>query len=456
MCPRILSKSLESHRRLVGAGRLAKCVPRASPAHTRQVKRKIGKKRGAKGWAGRWRAFIRWKTLGTTGKPDLRALGEQYREVVQKGGEDLKHVERMSKAAAQTALEQPPQAGRSAFGPKARCTQRKQLKDMRLAMSSALKDDDKEQGILNLGKRLLMLGTDLKDCLSVARAAMRAQTREENKHREQVLQVLQEFDEGLGKQQLDELRMAIPDLPIESLKAFPSPQGVSFEFAPKSEDISGASAWAYSSKDSNCSAALREYWQQVHQLVSEGPSAGSSEVPDDRTECRKAGRCLCSRAGQDLKTLRNTFLREMKKVFPPKTDRRKALLNAEIVCRLEASPDMEDFDALLELDNPVRVVYLHLGKMSLSPYRPTFMLLDRGDAGYELGSAAPRTHVKASRDTDTHGGAPDDMIVLFASACLRAMVFPAEHSMSHGCTMKFSAYASIRGAKVAFSTTDHP
>lgn len=110
----------------------------------------------------------------------------------------------------------------------------------------------------------------------------------------------------------------------------------------------------------------------------------------------RAGRCLCTQAGQRLRRLRNKFLQAMKTAFPPASPERGALMAGSIVAHIAWRPATDDGQgASLPADPPLES-WLHVGLMYLSPYRPTFMQLSLYKDLEECSPSPTRVYVKAS------------------------------------------------------------
>lgn len=105
--------------------------------------------------------------------------------------------------------------------------------------------------------------------------------------------------------------------------------------------------------------------------------------------------CVCTGDGRELQALRVQFLRRLKEVCPAKTPRRKLLVDGFVVARVEARPEDDDIDAFLEYDDPVVIMYLHIGKMRLSPYKATLQLLDQQQGNNDPTNPEGHLHVKA-------------------------------------------------------------
>lgn len=377
--------------------------PMCSPPPAPQVKKKVVKVRGRRGFGGMWRAYVREKTAGKKGTQDLRALGMTYREGLASGEMDTEHLGRLGKAATMAGRRHTPKAGESAFAPTGRTEERKRAQLLRNALLTAAKGLDPEQAAIVLSQRLADMGGGVSAGLTAARAVVRLQSRHARHGAAAEDEALLAFRNGRGAQDLAELQKLLPSLEdVEGLMPVPTPMGVCFEVASSKQDaIADAVAWAFKSKQCNASLALREYWAAAHQAVEE-PSEGAEPDTHARiSECLAAGRCVCSGDGPQLRSLRNSCLRAMKRAFPAGSDERRSLLDGFVVLRLTGRPSADNLDALIELDTPIKEVWLQVGLMYLSPYRPTFMEVSKTSGPVEEDPGQERLWVKAC-SMETH------------------------------------------------------
>ena len=176
----------------------------ATCVHPPKVKQKVVKERGKKGFGGRWRAFVRMRTLGAKGRPDLSALSGPYWEAVEQRTEEISTCQALGEAARVTGKAHRPKSGHSAFGASSRNLQARKLQLARQALTAAVKDLDKESGALALGEHLDRMGADMHTCLTVARSALRAaSTRETNHRRRQTDRPWQSLRRGQAESNLN-------------------------------------------------------------------------------------------------------------------------------------------------------------------------------------------------------------------------------------------------------------
>lgn len=352
-------------------------------------------KRGSRGWGGPWRAYVRAKTLGVHGRPSLAQVGEAYRLDKAQGGDHMDRMIAIGQAATRVGRLAAPAAGHSSFGAKTRGAQRKHLKNLRLACVSQ-RIGDREQQALDLAQRLATGGSDIATCLSIARSALRHGFRRDKQRQVDIVKALADFAEGSGDIVAQDVKAALPAVRQQRLTPVPWPMGPLFECVPHTpEETSATAAWCRQSKETTLSAELRRFWTSAHKTVMDANSPAIGSVAQGQSPCRLAGVCVCSAEGKMLKKFRNAFIAWMKTVFPPHMPQRAGLLQGRMVVRLRGMPDMTDEDALLDEEAAVHDVYLHVGMQYLSPYRPTFMLLEKDDPGAAESLPAGRLRLKA-------------------------------------------------------------
>lgn len=343
----------------------------------RQVKKKAIKPRGRRGFGGRWRAFVRLTSLGQKGRPHLSTIGMRYKAAEQAGDQVLERAAQLGRAATVGGRALVPRAGQSAFGPTSRDDNRLRQQRTRASALQLVAARSTEDAAIALADHLAIAGTDLQSCLTAARSALRTSAGRRKKAEDEARQTLAAFSDGVGGQSLADLSMSLPGIEgIKGLVPVPHPRGLCFE-APgvQPEHIADAVSWAYQSKQANASSCMKEYWAKAHTLLGGQQSAPATDKTDPPTMCQLAGRCICSGVGKDLRALRDAVLRSMKRTFPAGSSERKRLLEGFVVLRLSCvaiGNDPHDPGCT----GVAKDIFLHVGMMYLSPYRPTYLCLD--------------------------------------------------------------------------------
>lgn len=335
---------------------------------------KIVKKRGRRGFGGPWRAYVRAKTLGRRNAPSLKQLGHLYRQDKASGVVDMTPFEVVGAAATRAGRLYTPAAGRSIFGATSRDEQRRHSREISRALLAVGDTKDKAEAAITLAERCSGLGTNVAQSLKAARAALRLHTKASSTRAKDDAGALQAYRDGAGAEGLATLRQAFPSLPLEAgITPVPTDDGLCFEVQPATQAmISDSIAWAYQTKQCNASSTLRQFWEELHQ-VTEGESSSQPPGANGPKECRAAGQCVCQGPGCALRRFRNAFLRALKAAFPTQSLGRKHLVDGFVFVRLTGRPSDDNADAFVELDEPIKETWLHVGLQYLSPFRPTFM-----------------------------------------------------------------------------------
>lgn len=373
-------------------GFVVRRLARPGPCQAKQTKTK---KRGGRGWGGAWRAYIRSQSLGCSGKADLNALSGSYKEFKEKGGVPFRDIKKAGAAATATGRLRPLRHGHSAFGHTSRTQARQKVADLRRMLCEGTKVADKEDHVVQVLGRLAVSGVSVTSCLSLARSAMREQSAQGRIEERDVDRILAEFSNGPGAEQLQTVLRHLPELSSLALTPTPSAFGMAFHAAgPSADSLAKAVAWATSSKSSNVAQTLDRWWAQAHESLQEEECQPTPPLPEPGTACLAAGRCICSPEGRRLRLFKNRFIQAMKVACPAGSDQRALLADGRVVAHIvgagmpEANAEGADL-SLASVD-----LWLHVGMIYFSPFRPTFM---RVELVSDLGECAPnpsRIYVK--------------------------------------------------------------
>lgn len=348
---------------------------------------------------GAQRAFVRLKTLGTKGMPDLKRVGEQFR--TERSARSPDYLRAVAMAATLARLRKiGVMTSRSHFGLNSKGVRKKVLKDMQVALWQQTKGDSDESRLLSLSDQIMKRGLTMAEALSMARSATRFEAAQARASRAGEMQSLQEFREKSGAQKLNDLLRDAPAL--SAFKFQPEPLGGCDVFsmsARSADDVAQTLAWAHqASKATNLSAALEQCWDQLHHTIGKDPSLDlpSGGVVAPPSACYDAGICLCTGDGPKLKLIGDLFLRLMKKVFAKGSGVREMLSAGRIVVLITGEPDTDDYETILGMDAAFGQVLFHLGLQYFSPFRPTFMEVHEVEAGEEAPASGGRRYVKAT------------------------------------------------------------
>lgn len=368
----------------------------------RQVKTKLKFGQAARG--GPHRAFVRLRTVGTAGRPDLKLLAEDFRLQKAQNSPAYKQALAMASAAKQ-ARRFATSASQPFFGPNSKAIRRSRTQVAQLVLWRRTQGMREEERAIAIGEHIVRQGLGLRDTLAMARAAIRVDTAQERAMHDAQQAALDAYQAGIGAKSLAQLRELLPCLKDFDLR--PAPCGVAecFEVLPTPwQSVVDATAFAHASGATNLGAALESDWKHRHQIVlEESCSSIASQGNDAPSQCYTAGVCLCSGPGKTLAQMGSALLAHMKKVFAPRSDARRLLLDGFIVLRLTGAPGTDDEEE--QIPRPCLADrFFHIGLMYLSPFRPTLLPLSAADAGEEAPIADGRLYVQVRTlaPTQTH------------------------------------------------------
>lgn len=367
-------------------------------AHSKVKQTAQRKPRGRRGWGGPWRAYVRAKSLGKPGKPDLRILGKSYNEDVASGKVDMKNLQRLGRAAAIRAQHVALTSGASAFGPKGRNLKRHKMRLLRSGLVALANSTDKDDRAISVGKSVVATGVDAAACLSLARSALRTGGSDKRKALVDRCEVLKTWGSTVGSKIVERLKEEHPWLRAYALQPLPLPKGAMVALQePDGDEVAGVAAWASASRSSNLGACLKSSWDDMHKTLLEEDCQPCMQKPAAALGCWAAGCCICSPDGKALHQLCAALLANMKRTFPKASAKRQLLANGSIVACLRLDYSVDDYEAMLELDTPLRLMYLHIGLMYFKPFRPTMMVLEPVGNESAASSSNNRLLLKAIR-----------------------------------------------------------
>lgn len=365
------------------------------PAEKAKVKKRIIKATGkAKFAGGAWRAWVRKKTKGSGQKADFRALAVAYHALDPQERAELVRIGRAATLAGASKMQ-----GQSSFGPTTRQAKRiAEGKFRQERIRRRLLGNIDMSGLTTMAEALAITGCNVHkiDELSrIARGEARqvaaAKRSEQYGHK----RMLERYHSEVGERLVGEVVSAIPTLaglPAQ-LRATPERCFDCFEVASATEgDVAKIVSYgAQHGKRSNVLQALRLDWDQKVQTISgEGlPPLTFDGSRDEgrRDRCRSFGVCICSGEGRVVMSMANSFLRHFKPVVKFGTPEREHLLNGLLVVQLHWSPSCTPVDgkgaAAVVGNNKEALdsydIFWHVGWISLSPYLPSFQVLEARD-----------------------------------------------------------------------------
>eukprot|EP00971_Amphidinium_carterae_P143266 2838343-Amphidinium_carterae.1 len=356
------------------AGGLRQHESKKMSSNQSSVKKQVLKSKKRRFKPGPWRAFVRQRTLQQIGIPDLGSIATEYRKAKAESTEDYMHASATSAAAVVPRVLRTRTTNKSNLGARGRDVQRQATKMKRKALWVATST----QAPVPRGEALANLTSTtqtLPEALSAARRLQMLDGAASRQARQADLEILRNYDTSVGAETLAFCKRALPHLPLESWapRALPAADGPLLYLPGSSAAVAtDALAWAHLAQSSNLPSALEKEWQSAHETIPHETHCVQAVVRENNA-CRLAGVCLCSRLGKSLLALRNVVVKEMKTEFGSKLSR-APLASGDIVLRLCCQVSCS---ACIDGDERRDEVFLHVGHISFSPYKPVYHELKR-------------------------------------------------------------------------------
>ncbi len=377
------------------------CHPILPPPPCQATKRGLRKQHGtsAKGKqqrrdGGLWKAFVREKATGSPGRPDLKQLGADYRRAKSTKDPILDRLAPIAKAATRSgrALRKLGASGRlHPFGPSASALARKRKADSIKTSALALAAMDPVQMLEHMAT---YSADNFHHGFRIAKRMQTELAKQSKSKFNDEDRVLDEYDAKIGAQDVDAFLKKLPKFPKTCVSRVPSEGAplfaVNSNAAEAARDIC---AWAEATQGLNVTETLESQWAARHTTIMHDESIAEkfSDCSPNVNECWKLGWCRCNPDGLTRWRIRNALLQEMKKVFAPAPKgHRKLLASKSVVVKItqasttaEAAPASDDpWDALAAYQIPTTTtseLWLHIGHISFSPYRPTYQIMYKVD-----------------------------------------------------------------------------
>eukprot|EP00971_Amphidinium_carterae_P352908 6492769-Amphidinium_carterae.6 len=348
--------------------------------------------------SGAWRAFIRLRSWGQAGSPNLSLLAKAYRDAkVNRTAEFLMCCRVASVGKVQG--KQLKHKSTSCFGIKGREVRRASMKQQKQGFWQRTRGLAVHERSSVLAAQGHMHRHSLRDAMTYGRAQERLATKQSREDIQKAADILREFESTTGKQQLNDLLSALPDLRDEKSLLTPVPVEMGTCFALSTgidKTISKAAGWAASSRKTNVSQSLYQEWQSRHEPVEAHPSV---HMPKDEKPhpCRLAGTCICTGEGILLRKLAGSIRASMKRACPGLAAS-NPLTSGNIVLQLLGESPSTQNDTRSQHHR--QSLWLHVSAMYYSPYRPTYHELfaaSRGEDGSDADPSNRRQLLKVGR-----------------------------------------------------------
>lgn len=339
---------------------------------------------------------MRLRSLGQRGSPGLSALAKEYAPAKKSNSAEYRMAEALGRAATKSSKRNKPAASRTAFGLRPKRAKAARLQRLQAAVVSALRQGG-DPTALALVPKLVASGANIAQCLTIATAALKQLSKSDAADASAHAMALQAFRDGPGAKALANFRQHFPLLRNVELTPVPSDGRFAlFELgAPSPASVSMATAWAQCTRSTNLGKCLEDGWAKMASPITSerGDDGGSSEAKGaPKSPCIMAGLCICQDEGRLLNKFRVRFLQAMKMVFKPATPERQLLVDGKIVCCLRSRRD----DGAE--DSQSHEVWLHIGYMLFSPYKPTFAHMERVEPLSATAIGGRRVHLKVASE----------------------------------------------------------
>eukprot|EP00971_Amphidinium_carterae_P019674 387744-Amphidinium_carterae.1 len=230
---------------------------------------------------GAWRAWTHHHLWGQKGqRPDLSTAASAYREAKATNALEYQNAVALGKRARAAARVKTTSG--SSFGPSFRKVKRLVARQLQTALFNQLHDKSQAEQADLLAKKLAHTDHSLQDVLGMTRALNTMSTQVANQRSQEQLATLHEFETTIGKEQLQSLLAALPDLGFDNvLQPVPSAFGPAFVVKHQGhESLAKTMDWATSTGKSNLPAALAQHWAHQHTAVLHSHCAKIVEAPD--------------------------------------------------------------------------------------------------------------------------------------------------------------------------------
>ena len=352
---------------------------------------------------GRWRAWIRYKSQGQKGTPNITELARSYHDAVVAECPDLLDLARHGAAATKACRIAVRKIKGSSFGITGRLALSKCRRQVKAAFwhkTCGMSVSDRALAIAEHRGTHGVQGDALQSAMSMARSHQNMDGRNKVRQVEADLKAVEMYESSAGLQSLSKLTELLPWLLPESLKPVPMGKSACFSFKPSGQETATMGcAWAGASRKTNVGPCLEEAWAEQHQTVMHNMCPPVGVAGAMSSVCRDAGICICSVQGRRLYRFRNALLRQMKASFK-EPSKRNLLAEGFVVAHLSCiSGPMEDGPDSGPGEGGMHDLWLHVGLQYFSPYRPTYHILQKVDSpDHEEQDATPCVYLKANSD----------------------------------------------------------
>eukprot|EP00971_Amphidinium_carterae_P352814 6492740-Amphidinium_carterae.2 len=356
------------------------CVPQFPTQASDEVTSK------RKGGGGAWRAYQRLCGATCAGLPNNGAMAAAYHKMKQENGPDFAFLRSLGQSCTAAARATATTKHSLVLAGKALLRRKKQLSIT--ALWESMQGKSVAETAVAVLEQSKLRGKGVDHALSVASALHRLDTQAKNNKSHASLEKLDAWQKTEGRERLNALCEVYPSLRECDLVPVPHPELTMFELDVNACSDRAKLVAAHATENSHhpLGKSLSTFWQGVHEL--QEPKEETRHAGEAKSDCLKAGRCLCSPMGKHLKRLLGKFHSLLKSQC---TGPSKALLTTgKIVLHIANVAGMPDWNAHQE--GQLHYVF-GVAMMYYKPYRATLeQLLPTSFA--ELGIVVPNPDLR--------------------------------------------------------------
>eukprot|EP00971_Amphidinium_carterae_P333416 6468159-Amphidinium_carterae.9 len=347
---------------------LSGCIAVLNPwkdDHAKKVLQPAQKQRNTRGGGGLWRAWVRYHSLGQSGRPNLGALGASYRHARSAQSPLLLQLQQIARAATESAKLR--HSRKSAFGLRKRDEERATKRFRRVNLWRGAVGDNKFAKSKQLADSLPW-ETPLGDAICAARTFQLLDGAHKRAQRTKHLETIKKFTQTTGQTQLKLLVETLPECKLlqSNVQVLPGEIGPIFYIPATASDLAThAVALALESRSTNLSTSLEASWRGAHEPLQGVPTLAAAEPS---SKCCAAGMCLCKGTGAKTWRLRQRFVKFMKETFKG-TSMRQLLGSGFVVAHFKCREPCNTHT------NDSKDWYMQVGHMYFSPYAPTMHVM---------------------------------------------------------------------------------
>ena len=343
---------------------------------------------------------MRVHMAGAGGLPNIKEAAVRYKAIKADNGAEFQLLQKLGRSA-NIAGKIAGKKGRNSFGMTTRMLQRRQQQsrvEVLFQQVCGMSPSEQAAAILQYSKRN---GQGLGHALKLVIAVQRMEGAKGKKELLAAQQVLEEWQDSIGKRQKASLLQRLPQLSVIDLVPVPNGDLHTFEVdhTASINKAKVACGWAMEHGRAGLGTLLSKYWEGQHMMLEPKQCASlKRKLPaaKDKSPCCAAGVCLCSPQGKLLSKVFNRFARLLKEKFQSKGSK-LLLANGKIVVRFSTQPGVACTEWLeAPSHNPsLQLLIFGIPLMYFKPYRPTFEVLAAIEKEVEIYvGRTPRAFVK--------------------------------------------------------------